>query len=70
MDNKKSEPLTAENLIKYLQEFPGDSQLFITTVAHRGKKTYGYPIKQMHMITDAGHPHFFLELGKPEEVKR
>lgn len=60
--------ITAGELIKYLQNFPEDSEFRINVIDCHQERKYGFLIDRMALITDEDYPVMFLDIDAEQAV--
>lgn len=60
--------ITAGELIKYLQNFPEDSDVDIVVVDTHGEKKIGFTSKEVVFVTDMDNPMLFINIDRNDTL--
>lgn len=60
--------ITAGELIKYLQNFPEDSEFRINVIDCHQERKYGFPINRLALIIGEDYPVMFLDIDTEQAV--
>lgn len=60
--------ITAGELIKYLQNFPENSEFRIIVIDCHQERKYGFPIDRLALITNEDYPVMFLDIDSQKAV--
>lgn len=60
--------ITAGELIRYLQNFPEDSEFRINVIDCHQERKYGFPIDRLALIIDEDYPVMFLDIDTEQAM--